>query len=137
MLNRLGAEIDNHAAPPPVAVTLPELSIQKIPLVDDGAERREVAAKFLEARTIKIGAECWQSISKSSSFENWSRVAKALLIGKSFALRTSGASAPMGRRYALAFSKWAQQHHLDGMPSATRFEGDSARRKYRGHFLLA
>ena len=99
-------------------VTLPALSCLKVPVVDDGAERREIADKFAEFRTVRLGAECWQSISKSGSFENWSHIAKALLVGKNVALRASDTN--RGRRYALAFSAWAQQHGFDRMPAATR-----------------
>jgi hypothetical protein len=99
-------------------VTLPALSCLKVPVVDDGAERREIADKFAEFRTVRLGAECWQSISKSGSFENWSHIAKALLVGKNVALRASDTN--RGRRYALVFSAWAQQHGFDRMPAATR-----------------
>jgi hypothetical protein len=116
MLDRRGGELFDTKAPPPV--TLPALSCLKAPVVDDGAERREVAARFAEHRTVRLGAECWQSISKSGSFDNWSHIAKALLVGKNVALRTSDTN--RGRRYALAFSQWAQQHGFDRMPAATR-----------------
>ena len=64
-LNRLGGVLDEEK--PPVPVTLPALEFLEAPLAGDGAERREVAARFLEARVIKIGAECWQAIGKAES----------------------------------------------------------------------
>ena len=65
-LNHIGGQV--FRAPPPV--TVPALSCLKIPVVDDGAERREVAAKFLEARIIKTGVECWQAIGRAESFKS-------------------------------------------------------------------
>jgi hypothetical protein len=57
-----------RVAPP---VTLPALEfLQKGPPPDiEAVERRQVAAKFLEARIIKSAAECWQAYGRASSFE--------------------------------------------------------------------
>jgi hypothetical protein len=71
-------ELTEIAAP----ITVPELSFLKAPLIDDGAERREIAAKFLEARTVKAGVECWQAIGRTNSFAAWVKVGKALQIGR-------------------------------------------------------
>jgi hypothetical protein len=122
VLNRLGGTLYDTKEPPPVSVTVPEISILKAPLVDDHgeAERREVADKFAEYRTIRAGVESWQAISTVNTFDAWVKIAKSLQVGRNHVLRATGASAPMGRRYSLAFSKWVKQHHLDGMPSATR-----------------
>ena len=79
MLDRRGGELFDTKAPPPV--TVPALSCLKVPVVDDGAERREVAARFLEARIIKTGAECWQAIGRAESFEARVKIGRALQIG--------------------------------------------------------
>ena len=70
MLNRRGGEFFDPLAPPaPVPVSVPELfdPEKAYALVDDGAERRKVAARFLEARIIKTGVECWQAIGRAGS----------------------------------------------------------------------
>jgi hypothetical protein len=104
-------------------VTLPALEfLRKGPPVDTEPERREIATKFLEARTIKAGAAAWGNINRSQheTFDHWKAVAAVLIVGRRHVLRATGANAPMGRRYSLAFNKWAQQNHLNGMPSAQR-----------------
>jgi hypothetical protein len=69
MLNRRGGEFFDPSAPPPVPVALPALEfLKKGPPVDEESERRETATKFLEARTIKAGVECWQAIGRAESF---------------------------------------------------------------------
>jgi hypothetical protein len=120
MLSRLGADllVDNR---PPVPVTVPELSfLKKGPPVDDEPERRETAAKFLEARTIKAGVECWQAIGRAESFEAWVKIGKALQIGRDYSLKATGANRPMGQIYCKAFSAWIDQHGFAGMPKSTR-----------------
>jgi hypothetical protein len=75
MLDRRGGELFDTKAPPPV--TVPALSCLKVPVVDEGAERREIADKFAEHRTIRAGVECWQAISTVNTFEAWTKIAKA------------------------------------------------------------
>jgi hypothetical protein len=118
-LNRLGDESLIHNRPP-APVTLPALESLKVPLVDDGAERREVAAKFLEARIIKTGVECWQAIGRAESFEAWVKIGKALQIGRDHALKTTGANRPEGRRYCAEFSQWIERHGFAEMQKSVR-----------------
>ena len=119
MLSRLGADllVDNR---PPVPVTVPELSFLKAPPVDDEPERRETAAKFLEARTIKAGVECWQAIGRAESFEAWVKIGKALQIGRDYSLKTTGANRPMGQIYCKAFSAWITKHGFEPYAKSTR-----------------
>ena len=120
MLSRLGADllVDNR---PPVPVTVPELSfLKKGPPVDDEPERRETAAKFLEARTIKAGVECWQAIGRAESFEAWVKIGKALQIGRDYSLKATGANRPMGQIYCKAFSAWITKHGFERMAKSTR-----------------
>jgi hypothetical protein len=121
MLNRLGAELHNIADPPPVSVTLPPLQfLKKGPPVDDEPERREVADKFAEFRAIRAGIESWQAISTVNTFDAWTKIAKSLQVGRNHALRATGANAPMGRRYSLAFSQWITKHGFDGIEKTVR-----------------
>jgi hypothetical protein len=109
LVNRLGEER------PPVPVTLPTVRLRP---VED--ETREAAARFAEQRVIRAGIECWQAINKVESFESWKAIGAALKIGRDFALKSTGANAPMGRRYSEAFCEWINQHHFDRMPKSTR-----------------
>lgn len=81
-----------------VPVTLPQLAFLKAPLVHDEAEaqRREVANKFTEHRTIRAGVECWQAIGRAESFESWVKIGRALQIGRDFSLKATGANRPAG-----------------------------------------
>jgi hypothetical protein len=119
VLNRLGEHllVDNR---PPVPVTVPELAfLKKGPPVDDEPERRETAARFLEARTIRT-VECWQAIGRAESFEAWVKIGKALQIGRDYSLKTTGANRPEGRRYCAAFSLWVEAHGFSGMQKSLR-----------------
>ena len=121
MLSRLGVPLRDTKEPPPVAVTLPDLSfLKKGPPVDDEPELRETAGRFLEARTIKAGAECWQAQGRSNSFAAFLKIGRALLLGRKFVLESTGANAPMGARYCVAFSKWTEAHGFVGMQSSLR-----------------
>ncbi len=120
MLSRLGAEllVDNR---PPAPVTVPELSfLKKGPPLDNEPERRETAAKFLEARTIRTGVECWQAIGRAESFEAWVKIGKALQIGRDYSLKTTGANRPAGQIYCKAFSAWIAKHGFCGIEKSVR-----------------
>ena len=119
MLSRLGADllVDNRPARP---VTVPELAFLKAPLVDDESERREVADKFAEYRTIRAGVECWQAIGRAVSFEAWVKIGKALQIGRDYSLKTTGANRPMGQIYCKAFSAWIDRQGFAGMQKSLR-----------------
>jgi hypothetical protein len=122
MLNRLGSELHNDAEPPRAPVSLPSLKFLKEPWVDDHdeAERREIAAKFLEARAIKSAAECWQAYGRASSFEAFLKIGQGLLVGRNLILKSTGANAPHGRRYSLAFSRWIREHKFETMAKSLR-----------------
>jgi hypothetical protein len=110
-LNDLGEQISERR------LTMPRLNL---PAYDDAEDRKELAAKLTEQRTIRAGAEAWAEISKLGSFSAWCKIGAALAIGRAYALRVSGASEPWGRNYTHAFSRWAKVHGFKGMPPATR-----------------
>jgi hypothetical protein len=119
-----------------VPVTLPSLEfLTKGPPPDDEPERREVAARFAEHRTVRAGLECWQAIGRAESFEAWVKIGKALQIGRDYALKTTGANRPMGQIYCRTFSAWIDQHGFERMPAATRSVAvELARtRQFRGY----
>jgi hypothetical protein len=111
-LNLLGEEMQ-----PTRPVTLPAF---KLPPFDDSEERKERSARLAEQRTIRTGAEAWAEISKLGSFSAWCKIAAALAIGRDYALRTTGASAPMGRPYSWTFSAWCRKHGFGSMSPAIR-----------------
>jgi hypothetical protein len=110
-LNDLGEEM--YARP----VTLPPLKLLPI---DDAAERRELAERLAEQRTIRAGRDAWEAINKAESFDGWKTIGAALAIGREYALRATGADAPMGRRYSWTFSAWCRRHGFGKMSPATR-----------------
>jgi hypothetical protein len=118
MLNRLGSEFfDRSDGPLRPAPTMPPVNL---PPFDAEAERREVAARFLEARTIKAGVECWQEIGRTNSFTAWVKIGKALQIGRDHALKTTGANRPAGQIYCKAFSAWIDKHDFSGIEKSVR-----------------
>jgi hypothetical protein len=108
-LNDLGEQITRP-------VTLPPLKLLPI---DNAAERRELAERLAQERTVRAGRDCWEQIGKAGSFEAWCRIGAALAIGRDHALRTTGANAPTGRRYSWMFSAWCKRHGFTMKP-ATR-----------------
>jgi hypothetical protein len=101
---------------PSKPVTLPQF---RLPDIDIEAEAREAAAKLAEQRTIRAGRDAWEEIGKAGSFEAWCKIGTALAIGRDYALRATGANAPMGRRYSWTFSAWCKRHGFTMKP-ATR-----------------
>jgi hypothetical protein len=102
---------------PPAPVSLPRFNLDDI---DIEREAKEAAARVAERRIIRRGRDAWDAINKSESFEGWLTIGKALLIGREAALRSTGANAPMGRRYCVAFSQWINAHGFTGMQKSVR-----------------
>jgi hypothetical protein len=98
-------------------VSLPVIEFKR---VDAERERKEIAAHLIETRTIKAGADAWQEIGKAESFEAWKRIGAALSIGKSHALKVSGANAAWSRNYSREFNRWLVEHHFDDMRLSVR-----------------
>jgi hypothetical protein len=100
-INGLGVERE----PPPV--TLSRLRFLEQP------EPENDTSRFATERVIRAGLESWEAITKAESFEGWKAIGKALAIGRDMALHSTGANAPMGRRYSAAFSAWINRHGFD------------------------
>ena len=98
-------------------ITLPSF---RLPPLDDAEDRRELAERFARQRIIRAGRDAWEAINKAESFDGWKAIGAALAIGRDYALRSSGATAPMGRPYSHVFSAWCKQHGFDNMKPATR-----------------
>jgi hypothetical protein len=115
-INGFGAELWDRFQPPPV--TLPALKLDNIDI--EAVERAATAAKFLEARTIRTGVECWQAIGRAESFEAWVKIGKALQIGRDYSLKTTGANRPMGQIYCKAFGAWLAKCGFNGIEKTVR-----------------
>lgn len=94
MLNRHSDE-PKPAAP----VTLPALTFNQTSFtpIDDTKEK---VAKLLEICTIRAGVDAWTAIGRAESFKSWCAIGAALAIGRVYALRVTGANAPMGQTSA-------------------------------------
>jgi hypothetical protein len=107
----------NHEKVTPKPVTLPSLKLDDI---DIEREAREAAQRVAERKVIRAGRDAWEAIHRVQTFQGWAAIAKALWVGREYALRVTGANAPMGRRYSLAFSQWAKQHGFADMQKSVR-----------------
>jgi hypothetical protein len=97
------------------AVSLPHLEfLTKDDSTEVERDRHKAAGRICELRTIKTGLAAWESIRRAETFDQWVRIARALLVGRQIALRESGAPRPMGTRYVRAFHNW-----VDGTSFAT------------------
>jgi hypothetical protein len=99
------------------SVTLPKLRLDDIDSAAVEAEARAAAAKI---KTIRLGRDAWEAISKSASFDGWLKVGAALAVGKAHALRVTGANQAWGRSYSREFGEWIRKHDFAAMPAATR-----------------
>jgi hypothetical protein len=81
---------------------------------------KEAAERLAATRTIRRGRDCWDAIHKSESFEGWAAIGAALSIGKTHALRVTGANAAWGRNYSREFSDWIKRHGFGRMPKSVR-----------------
>ena len=116
-LNGLG-EIKREL--PSAPVTLPKMEFNEISDFDIEREAREAAARVAERKVIRAGLDAWQAIDRADSFESWKRIGAALAVGKTHALRVTGANAAWGRNYSREFCDWIRDHHFDPMPASVR-----------------
>jgi hypothetical protein len=110
---------ENFNAHTPPSVTVPALEhLPKAPDDPAAIERKEIAAKLAEARTVRLGQEALETVGRAASFDSWLRIGKALLVGKALAIRTAGNT--WGQNYSRAFNVWIQAHHFDRIRPPTR-----------------
>jgi hypothetical protein len=98
-------------------ITLPAVRWLKRPEI----EVAEPAAHLAELRVIRAGSEAWQRLRRNASFDDWVAVAKALAIGRAYAMRVAQAPKPVGTRYVAAIGTWLRQHGLDGIGAQERY----------------
>jgi hypothetical protein len=105
----------------PAPVTLPALEfLKKGPPLDDEPERREVAVRFAEHRTVRAGIDAWEAIGRAESFDAWKRIGAALAVGKAHALKVTGVNQAWGRAYGLEFGTWIKAHGFERMAPSVR-----------------
>src|SRR6516165_9747514 len=80
------------------SVSLPRLDFLAEPI-----DITEAAERFATARVVRQGRDAWEAIHRAETFEGWAAIGKALAVGRDYALKETGANAPMGRRYSVAF----------------------------------
>jgi hypothetical protein len=90
-LRILIAKSDTHRVPLPP--TLPNFKFRE---PDTEQEAREAAERVVQRRVIREGLDSWKEINRVESFEGWLRIGKALLIGRRFAQRMTGANEAWG-----------------------------------------
>jgi hypothetical protein len=102
----MGWDHELAAHHPPTSVTLPKIRLGDSDIEE---EARAAAAKVAERRVIRAGRDAWHEIGRAESFEAWCRIGAALAVGKAYALKATGANAPWGRNYSLAFGAWMKE----------------------------
>jgi hypothetical protein len=95
-------------------ISLPRLVFQD---VDNTAV---VAQELYERRVIRLALDQWHATNKASSFQALKVIGAALLLGRDHALRVTGANAPHGHRYAIAFREWMKAYGFGTMSKETR-----------------
>jgi hypothetical protein len=80
----------------------------------------EAAEQISVMRTVRRGRDAWEEIGKAESFESWESIGAALAIGKTHALRVTGANRAWGSTYSKAFSKWVADHGFTSMRPSDR-----------------
>jgi hypothetical protein len=99
---------------------VPPISLPRLVFMAGQDDPKEAAERLATTRTIRRGLEAWQAINRAESFEGYAAVGRALAVGRDYALKVTGANAPMGRRYSLAFSEWTKAHGFVGMQKSVR-----------------
>ncbi len=61
-----------------------------------------------------------EALDKAGSFQAWLRIGRALVIGKTHALKVTGANAPWGQNYSHVFGECMQQHGFASLRASAR-----------------
>jgi hypothetical protein len=101
-------------------ITVPRLAVLEQPVSDDADERKEIAARFTEARIVRQGQEALETVNRAASFSGWLCIGKALLVLRRRALQETGAERPLGRVYSAALSRLVKAHNFDRIAAPTR-----------------
>jgi hypothetical protein len=68
------------------------------------------------------GRAAWKRLRNDrATFEDWTAVSRALVVGRTVALKEAGTNAPVGGRYNNAMGRWLVAHGLDGVNNQERY----------------
>ncbi len=73
-----------------------------------------------EESTILDGQEAWQRLGRDHTWEDWTQVGAALLVGRNRAMREAAVNQPVGRRYNVLFAGWLEQFFFENIDKADR-----------------
>lgn len=100
-------------------VTLPAINLH-YDAEAEARDAREAAERTTAIKIIRQGRDAWEQIGDANSFTAWCRIGAALHIGKTHALRVSGANCAWGSMYSRAFNKWMGEHGFGAMRPSDR-----------------
>jgi hypothetical protein len=104
----------------PKAVTLRALNLPSPDPEAEAAEAAETAKRAIVTKTIRQGRDAWEQIGNANSFSAWCRIGAALSVGKSRALKITGANAAWGQNYSREFGAWMKAHGFAAMRPSDR-----------------
>jgi hypothetical protein len=70
--------------------------------------------------TLRRGQEAWHRLKKGSTFEDWTQVGAAHVLGRTAAMREAHVNKPEGRNYNAAFGRWQKQCGFEDLDKAAR-----------------
>jgi hypothetical protein len=73
--------------------------------------------------TIAAGHDAWQRLRERerATWADWPIVGRALIIGRTEALKIAGTNSPVGSRYNAAMGQWLRNNGLDGITPQERY----------------
>jgi hypothetical protein len=77
------------------------------------SETSDLALTRAELRVIKAGREAWHELKETAKRtwpDYWRKIGLALLVGREWAIKASGADGPHGAAYASVFNEWVSQN---------------------------
>jgi hypothetical protein len=73
-----------------------------------------------EQSTIRHGQQAWHRLRHDHSWEDWTHVGAAVVIGRTEAMRKAAVNRPVGRRYNVLFAAWLKQFGFENLDKADR-----------------
>ena len=72
---------------------------------------------------VAAGRAAWHRLRERerTTWQDWTAVANALVIGRSAALKAAGTNRAVGSRYNTAMGSWLRKHGLDGITNQERY----------------
>jgi hypothetical protein len=71
---------------------------------------------------VAAGRAAWARLRNDrATFDDWLCVGRALIVGRTVALKEAGTNAPVGGKYNLAMGRWLVDHQLDDINAQERY----------------